>query len=191
MKLRKCLLRTILFYSCYLQHNAKGQTWNKNIWTVTRPNEKSRINNLVKWDRGERHKHTKQASLLAFSAINRNWRLGLRLRSPCAGVATGLLKTTTAQLKNRQKRHSIDTCLKTHSKFSSSWTQKVTWLNTHSTTALDTGMQRQNKTYAATSKLSVRIKDANCVANAKTKIHLKLVCQTFHFAYEIQQNFII
>jgi len=27
---------------------------------------------------------------------------------------------------------------------------EVSWLNTHSTTALDTGMQRQDKTYVAT-----------------------------------------
>jgi len=30
-------------------------------------------------------------------------------------------------------------------------------VNTHCTTALDTGMQRQDKTYVATSKLSVRM----------------------------------
>ena len=38
------------------------------------------------------------------------------------------------------------------------------WLNTHSTTASDTGMQRQDKAYVATCKLS-----ANCVANAEIK----------------------
>jgi len=32
---------------------------------------------------------------------------------------------------------------------------EVMWPNTHSTTALDTGMQRQEKAYVATSKLSV------------------------------------
>jgi len=31
----------------------------------------------------------------------------------------------------------------------------VTWLNTNSTTVLDTRMQRQDKAYVATSKLSV------------------------------------
>jgi len=41
----------------------------------------------------------------------------------------------------------------------------VSWLNTHSATALDTGMQRQDTTYVATSRLSV--KDANCGANAE------------------------
>ena len=34
---------------------------------------------------------------------------------------------------------------------------EVTLLNTHSTTALDTGMQRQDKAYVATSKLSTRM----------------------------------
>jgi len=34
---------------------------------------------------------------------------------------------------------------------------EVTSLNTHSTTALDTGMQRQDRAYVATSKLSVRM----------------------------------
>jgi len=42
-------------------------------------------------------------------------------------------------------------------------------------------------------------KDANCVANAeikyvanaKTKTQLKLICQIFHFAYKIKQNFTI
>jgi len=41
-------------------------------------------------------------SKLVFSNMNRNPRLGLRSRSPCAGVATGLLKTPRIQLKNRQ-----------------------------------------------------------------------------------------
>jgi len=46
---------------------------------------------------------------------------------------------------------------------------EITWLNTHSTTALATGMQRQNKAYAATSKMSIRIKDVNCVCQCRKK----------------------
>jgi len=34
---------------------------------------------------------------------------------------------------------------------------KVSWLNTHSATALDTGKQRQDKAYLATSELSARM----------------------------------
>jgi len=43
-------------------------------------------------------------------------------------------------------------------------------VHTHSTIALDTGMQRQDKAHVATSKLSVFCKDANCVASAEIKI---------------------
>jgi len=53
-----------------------------------------------------------KASKLAFSDINRYRRLWPSPRSPCAGTATGLLKTPRTQLKNRQKWHSIDICLK-------------------------------------------------------------------------------
>jgi len=65
-------------------------------------------------------------------------------------------------------------------------------VNAHSTTVLDTRMQRQDKVYVATNKLSVlanaQIKLFS-VTNAKTKTQLILICQTFHFAYKIQQNF--
>ena len=62
----------------------------------------------------------------------------------------------------------------------------------YSKTALDTGMQRQDKTYVASSKLSVRIPIVLpmqkkirlfSVANTKTKTQLKLICHVFHFAY--------
>jgi len=42
-------------------------------------------------------------SKLAFSDINRNRKLGLSSRSPCAGVAAGLLKTPRTQLKKQEK----------------------------------------------------------------------------------------
>jgi len=41
-----------------------------------------------------------KASKLAFTDINRNRRLGLSPRSPCAGVTTVLLKTPKTHLKN-------------------------------------------------------------------------------------------
>jgi len=66
-------------------------------------------------------------SKLAFSDVNRNRRFGQSPRSPCAGVATGLLKTPRTQLKkSRQRWHSIDTCLKhiQNYNFSTSWIQK-------------------------------------------------------------------
>jgi len=44
-----------------------------------------------------------KASKLAFSDANRNQRLGLSPRSPCAAVATGLLKTPRTQLKKTEK----------------------------------------------------------------------------------------
>jgi len=47
------------------------------------PKKRARVNNLGKWANIQ--------SKVAFSGINRNRRLGLSLRSPCAGVATGLL----------------------------------------------------------------------------------------------------
>jgi len=44
-----------------------------------------------------------QSKQIAFSDINRNWRLRLSPRSPCAGVATGLLKAPKTQYKNQAK----------------------------------------------------------------------------------------
>jgi len=69
---------------------------------------------------------TYKASKLAFSDIKRYRKLGRSPRSPYAGVVAGLLKTPRTQFKNRQKWHSIDTCLKhiQNHNFSSSWTQK-------------------------------------------------------------------
>jgi len=69
---------------------------------------------------------TYKASKVTFSDINRDRKLGRSPRSPYARVATGLLKTPWTQLKNRQKWHSIDACLKhiQNHNFSSSWTQK-------------------------------------------------------------------
>jgi len=46
---------------------------------------------------------TYKASKLAFFDINRNRRLGQSPRSPYAGVATGLLKTSRTQLKKQAK----------------------------------------------------------------------------------------
>jgi len=89
---------------------------------------------------------TYKASMLAFSDINPNRSLGRSPRSPCAGVATGLLKTPWTRLKNRQKWHSIDTCLK-HSKSQLFFilNAKVSWLNTYSTTALDMNAGQDKK----------------------------------------------
>jgi len=108
--------------------------------TVTRSKEKSpssQLSEVGPWVVAQIYK----ASKLEFSDKDLNRRLGLSPRSPCAGVATGLLKT----LKNRQKWHSIDTCLNTF-KITTFHilNTKVTWVHTHSTTALDTGMQRQS-----------------------------------------------
>jgi len=44
-----------------------------------------------------------KASMLAFSDISRKRRLRLSPRSPCAGVATGLLKTPITQRKKTGK----------------------------------------------------------------------------------------
>jgi len=44
-----------------------------------------------------------KASKLAFSNINRTRRLGLSPSSPCAGVVTGLLKTSRTQHKKQAK----------------------------------------------------------------------------------------
>jgi len=95
---------------------------------------------------------TYKASKLAFSDINRNRKLGLSPRSPGAGVATGLLKTPWTQLKKQAKMTQHWYLSWTHSKSPLFFilNTKVSWLNTHSTTALDTGMQRQDKTYVAT-----------------------------------------
>jgi len=46
---------------------------------------------------------TNMQSNLVFSDINRNRRLGPSPRNPCAGVATGLLKTPRTTLKNQEK----------------------------------------------------------------------------------------
>jgi len=63
------------------------------------PKERAQVNNLVKWGPWVVAQIYK-ASKLPFSDINRNRRLGLSSRRPCAGVATGLLKTPKTQLKN-------------------------------------------------------------------------------------------
>jgi len=114
---------------CFIQvtckMNANGQTWNENIWTVTRPKEKT-----LSWQLSEVKPmvvaQIYKASLLAFSDINRNQRLRISPRSPCSAVTTGLLKTSRTQHKNRQKWHSVNTCLKhiQNHNLSSSWTQK-------------------------------------------------------------------
>jgi len=164
-----------------------------------------------------------KASKLAFSDINRNRRLRPSPRSPCAGVATGPLKTPRTQLKKRAKttQHGYLSKITTfphlehrsniieyrgvtglvgigaRDKFGApcsnlkSFGSKCTVLKEvlvtllelfgfpivswrpincyllaplvrplteyHSKTALDTGMQRQDKAYAATSKLSARM----------------------------------
>jgi len=59
------------------------------------PRKRSRFNNLVKWVVQQTYK----ASKLAFSDINRNRKLGRSPRSPYVGVATGMLKTPSTQLK--------------------------------------------------------------------------------------------
>jgi len=59
---------------------------------------RAQVNNLVKWDRplgGGTNIQSKQAH------INRNRRLGLNPWSPCAGVATGLLKPPRTQHKKQ------------------------------------------------------------------------------------------
>jgi len=78
--------------------NAKGQTWNENIWTVTRPKEKipnQQLSEVGPWMVEQTYKPSK----LAFSDINLNRKLGRSPRSPYAGVATGLLKPPWTQLK--------------------------------------------------------------------------------------------
>jgi len=74
------------------------------------PNQRARINNSVKWDLRWWHKYMKQVRVLRYKYRNR--RLRLTPRSPCAGVATGLLQTPRTQFKNKQKWQSIDTCFK-------------------------------------------------------------------------------
>jgi len=102
---------------------------------------------------------TYKLSKLAFSDINRNRRLGRIPRRPYTIVATGLLKTIWTQLQKQAKMTQHWYLSQTHSKSQLFFilNTKVSWLNTYSTTALHTGMQRQDKAYAATSKLSVRI----------------------------------
>jgi len=41
--------------------NAKGQTWNEHVLTVTRPKKRARVKNLVKWDCGWWHKYRLQS----------------------------------------------------------------------------------------------------------------------------------
>jgi len=55
-------------------------------------------------------------SKLAFSDINCNRRLGLSPRSPCAGVATGLLKTPITQHKKTGKNDTALMSVLTHTK---------------------------------------------------------------------------
>ena len=99
---------------------------------------------------------TYKASKLAFSDINRNQKLGRSPRSPYAGVATGLSKTPRTHTdKNDTALIPVLNTLKITTLLILDG--KVSRLNTHSTTALDTGMQRQDKTYVATRKLSVRM----------------------------------
>jgi len=56
---------------CFIQvtcnMNAKGQTWNENIRKVTRPKERSRVNSLVKLNRGVAQ-YTKQACVLRYKS---------------------------------------------------------------------------------------------------------------------------
>ena len=105
-----------------------------------------------------------KGSKLAFSGINSNQRLGL---SPFAGVATGLLKTPRTQL---EKTGRIDTVpipiLNTFKvKIFHILSTDVTWLTTDFTAALDTGMQRQDKAYVVTSRLSVKMQIVLSIEN--------------------------
>ena len=136
--------------------NAKGQTWNANIWTVTTDKVRSKEAELATYWSGTVGRFINIQSNLAFSDINCNRRLELSPRSPCAGVAIGLLKTPRTQLKKQAKMAQHWHLSETHSKSQRFHilNTDVTWLNTHSTTALDTGMQRQDKAYASTSELS-------------------------------------
>jgi len=86
--------------------NAKGQTWDENILTVTSSKEKSSsyCNNLVKWDHGWWHKYTKQA---AFSDVNRNRRLDLTRGARVLESPLGCQKHT-----GKNDTALIDTCLK-------------------------------------------------------------------------------
>ena len=107
-----------------------------------------------------------KASKLAFSDINRNWRLGL---SPCTGVATGLLKTPRTQLEKQAKMTQQWSLSETHSKSQlfHILNTKVTRLNTHSTKSLDTEPKCKDTTKH--SNWQVVCKDANCVASAEIK----------------------
>ena len=98
------------------------------------------------------------ASKLAFSDINRNQRLGQNPRTRVPASPHGLLKTPRTQLKTGKNDTALIPVL-THSKSQlfRILNTEVAWLNSHSTTALDTGMQRQDKLYVATSTLSVRM----------------------------------
>ena len=70
---------------------------------------------------GWRHKYTKQASSRSAIYIvieDSGW-----AREPVSGVATALLKTPRTQLKNRQKWHSLDICLKHIQNHNFSWSR--------------------------------------------------------------------
>jgi len=70
---------------------------------------------------GWRHKYTKQASSRSTIYIvieDSGW-----AREPVSGVATALLKTPRTQLKNRQKWHSLDICLKHIQNHNFSWSR--------------------------------------------------------------------
>ena len=145
----------------------------------------------MKWHRWWWHKYTKQGSLLAFSDIDRNQSLGLSPRSPCAGVAAGLIKKKREHsIKNRQKWHSVNTCLNTF---------KITTYPHLGHRSNMTGYSFYNCIRYQNAKTRLRIcgnwhvfcKDANSVANAEIKTQLKLICQTFLITYKIQQNFTI
>jgi len=90
---RERLLRTILIFSGDLQHERE------------RPDMERKYMNSDKSQRKEPELTTSWSGIsiqskLAFSGINCNRRLGL---SPCAGVATGLLKTPRKQFKKQAK----------------------------------------------------------------------------------------
>jgi len=48
--------------------NAKDQTWNENVWVVTRPNKKARVNNRVSELGGGTNIQSKQARVLLFKS---------------------------------------------------------------------------------------------------------------------------
>ena len=98
------------------------------------------------------------ASKLAFSDTNRNRRLGQSPRARIPASPHGLLKTPRTQLKAGKNDTALIPVL-TYSKSQLFYilNTDVTWLNSHSTSALNAGMQRQEKWYVATSTLSARM----------------------------------